>query len=142
MAKYKMQVRRGDTLPTYEPMDSNAETPELDEEESLVKDAKENPLEFGNKVAGTISATLLPSVYGMLHNSYSVIDTEIRRLARMAKHAGLDKAGTQQFEKYTAALVRLVNMHHTVRDNSQLEALPDSKLLEHARAVLEKKEKK
>ena len=135
MAKYKMTLRSDATLPTYTPEPG----PPIDPEDQLVRDATRDPVEFGHSISGTISATLLPSVYGMLQSSFCVLDSEIRRLARQAKFSGLDKHATVQFEKYASALVKLVAMQHTVRDNNQLEALPDSTLLEHAEAVLAKR---
>ena len=95
--------------------------------EDLAAEAKN--IAINSRIAEQAIATL-PSVHTMLHNSYAIIDTEIRRLGRQSHRGGLDRADTAQFEKYAASLVRLVKMEHEVRDNSSLDAMSDKELTE------------
>ena len=75
-----------------------------------------------------ITVETMPSVHAMLHNAYSVIDVELRRLGREAQMAGLSKTETTQFERYAAAMVKLVGLEHDIRDNSELDAMSDEAL--------------
>lgn len=95
--------------------------------EDLAAEAKN--IQINSKIAEHAIATL-PSVHTMLHNSYAIIDSELRRLGRQSHRGGLDRTETGQFEKYASSLVRLVKMEHEVRDNSSLDAMSDKELTE------------
>ncbi len=95
--------------------------------EALAAEAKN--IQINSKIAEHAVATL-PSVHTMLHNSYSIIDSELRRLGRQSQRCGLDRTETGQFEKYAHSLVRLVKMESEVRDNSALDAMSDKELTE------------
>lgn len=75
-----------------------------------------------------ITVETMPSVHAMLHNAYSVIDVELRRLGRVAQLEGLSKTETNQFERYAAAMCKLVGLEHDIRDNSELDAMSDEAL--------------
>ena len=104
--------------------------------EALAAEAKHIAI---NSKAEDMALPFLPSVHTMLTNAYSVIDTEIRRLGRLAHH-GLDRPETLQFEKYVTSLVRLANLENNIRDTSELEAMSDKNLKEAVKKALERGE--
>ena len=82
-----------------------------------------------NDRVASIDATFLPSVHRMVNDAYSIIDTELRGLHRTASgRGGLDKVQTGQFERYVAALVKLVNIDKMVSDGSEVDAMGDEEL--------------
>lgn len=91
--------------------------------------AKESELMTVNENIALVDAQFLPSVHRMVNDAYSIIDMELRRLGRTAgSRGGLDKVQTGQFERYTAALVKLVNVGKVISDGSEVDAMSDEEL--------------
>ena len=98
--------------------------------------AKEAELMTLNENLSAVVVPFLPSVHRMINDAYSVIDVELRRLGHeAANRGGLDKVQTGQFERYTAALVKLVNVGRLIADGSEVDAMSDEEL---TRRVTEK----
>ena len=91
--------------------------------------AEESPSMVINDNLKGVDVVFLPSVHRMVNNSYSVIESEVRRLLRESSRGnGLDKSQTAQFERYVSSLVRLANLERSVRDDSEVEAMSDEEL--------------
>ena len=84
----------------------------------------------------------LPSIHGMINNSYAVISAETDRLAGRARVRGLDANEVRTFERLTASLVRLATLELNIKEQAELDVMSDEKIKEMALAALEKERKK
>jgi hypothetical protein len=82
-----------------------------------------------NKTAlSQLDVSFLPSLHGIMTNTYSVIDSEIRRLLRNSLSSGLDNLQSRHLGTLTRSLCQLAQLEMGIREQNELEYMPDDKL--------------
>ena len=82
-----------------------------------------------NKTAiSQLDVSFLPSLHGIMTNTYSVIDSEVRRLMRSSQSSGLDNFQSRHLGTLTRSLCQLAQLEMGIREQNELEYMPDEKL--------------
>ena len=81
-----------------------------------------------NRDLDKINVTYLPSLHGIMTNTYAVIDSEVRRLLARSEAYGLDASQSRHLGTMTRALVQLATLQMGIKERSELEYMPDEKL--------------
>jgi len=89
-------------------------------------------VEINQATPSNLVVSLLPSLHGIMTNTYSVIDSEIRRLLRSSGQSGLDNYESKHLAVLTRSLCQLANLEMGIREQNELEYLSDDKLMDEA----------
>jgi hypothetical protein len=65
-----------------------------------------------------------------MNSAYAVIDCEMRRLGRSSASTGLDNLQSRHLGVLTRSLVQLAQLEMGIRDQNELDAVSDERLLE------------
>jgi len=105
----------------------------LDKLDALIEE-EGAAVEINREISSTakLDISLLPSLHGIMSNTYSVIDNEIRRLQRTSSAEGLAPAQSKHLAVLTRSLCQLANLELGIREQSNLDYLPDEQLMNEA----------
>ena len=99
----------------------------LQQADELIE-AEGTTVEVNRSAASQLDVTFLPSLHGIMTNTYSLIDSEMRRLLRSSASSGLDNFQSRHFAALTRSLCQLAQLEMGVREQNELEYMPDDKL--------------
>ena len=97
--------------------------------------------EVNKSAISQLDVAYLPSLHGIMTNTYSVIDSEIRRLMRASASSGLDNFQSRHLGTLTRSLCQLAQLEMGIREQNELEYMPDDKLQELADVAFKKLKK-
>ena len=101
----------------------------LAEADTLIE-SEGSTVEVNRVISSQVDVTYLPSLHGIMTNTYSVIDGEIRRLLRSSGSTGLDNFQSRHLGTLTRSLCQLAQLEMGIREQNELEYMPDDKLQE------------
>lgn len=82
-----------------------------------------------NRDISKVDVTYLPSLHGIMTNTYAVIDGEVRRLLQRSLGSdGLDASQSRHLGTLTRALCQLAQLEMGIREKNALEYMPDDQL--------------
>ena len=90
--------------------------------------AEGSTVEVNRDLAEQLDVSYLPSLHGIMTNTYSVIDSEMRRLMRSSTSSGLDNFQSRHLGTLTRSLCQLAQLEMGIREQNELEYMPDDKL--------------
>lgn len=99
----------------------------LEEADNLIA-AEGATVEVNRDATKQLDVTFLPSLHGIMTNTYSVIDSEMRRLLRTSISSGLDNLQSRHLGTLTRSLCQLAQLEIGIREQNELEYMPDDKL--------------
>jgi len=99
----------------------------LEQADELIA-AEGSTVEVNRDLPAQLDITFLPSLHGIMSNTYSVIDNEVRRLLRSSSSSGLDSFQSRHLGMLTRSLCQLAQLEMGVREQNELEYMPDEKL--------------
>ncbi len=85
-------------------------------------------VEVNKSAASQLDVTYLPSLHGIMTNTYTLIDSEMRRLLRSSVSTGLDNFQSRHLGTLTRSLCQLAQLEMGIREQNELEYMPDDKL--------------
>ena len=95
-------------------------------------------VEVNREAVQQLDVAYLPSLHGIMTNTYSVIDSEVRRLMRASVSSGLDNFQSRHLGTLTRSLCQLAQLEMGIREQNELEYMPDDKLQELADRAFKK----
>ena len=95
-------------------------------------------VEINREAESQLDVTYLPSLHGIMTNTYSLIDSEMRRLLRSSISSGLDNSQSRHLGTLTRSLCQLAQLEMGIREQTELEYMPDDKLQELADKAFKK----
>jgi len=99
----------------------------LDQADEMIA-AEGATVEVNRDLASRLDVTYLPSLHGIMTNTYSVIDNEMRQLLRSSISSGLDNSQSRHLGMLTRSLCQLAQLEMGIREQNELEYMPDDKL--------------
>jgi hypothetical protein len=99
----------------------------LDQADEMIA-AEGSTVEVNRDLAEQLDVSYLPSLHGIMTNTYSVIDSEMRRLMRSSTSSGLDNFQSRHLGTLTRSLCQLAQLEMGIREQNELEYMPDDKL--------------
>ncbi len=99
-------------------------------EADVIIEEEGSTVEVNRDSATRVDVTYLPSLNNIMNSAYSVIDCEMRRLGRSSASTGLDNLQSRHLGVLTRSLVQLAQLEMGIREQNELEAVSDERLLE------------
>ena len=99
----------------------------LQQADELIE-AEGTTVEVNKSAISQLDVTYLPSLHGIMTNTYTLIDSEMRRLLRSSVSTGLDNFQSRHLGTLTRSLCQLAQLEMGIREQNELEYMPDDKL--------------
>lgn len=99
-------------------------------EADVIIEEEGSTVEVNRDSATRVDVTYLPSLNNIMNSAYAVIDCEMRRLGRSSASTGLDNLQSRHLGVLTRSLVQLAQLEMGIREQNELEAVSDERLLE------------
>ena len=99
----------------------------LQQADELIE-AEGTTVEVNKSAISQLDVTYLPSLHGIMTNTYTLIDSEMRRLLRSSVSSGLDNFQSRHLGTLTRSLCQLAQLEMGIREQNELESMPDDKL--------------
>ena len=101
----------------------------LSEADAIIE-AEGSTLDVNRESESRVDVTYLPSLNNIMNSAYAVIDCEMRRLGRSSASTGLDNLQSRHLGVLTRSLVQLAQLEMGIREQNELDAVSDERLLE------------
>tara|TARA_R100000365_G_C2722018_1_gene54260 strand:- start:353 stop:799 length:447 start_codon:yes stop_codon:yes gene_type:complete len=99
----------------------------LAEADVIIEEAG-SAVDVNRNAASQIDVTYLPSLHSIFSNTYTIIDSEMRHLARCSSGPGLDNLQSRHFGVLTRSLCQLAQLEMGIKEQSSYDAIPDDEL--------------
>jgi len=118
---------------------SSADRKEALAEADIIIEEEGATVEVNRNAASQIDVTYLPSLHSIFSNTYTIIDSEMRHLARCSSGTGLDNLQSRHFGVLTRSLCQLAQLEMGIKEQSNYESIPDEDLEDIVLKALERK---
>lgn len=99
-------------------------------EADVIIEEEGSTLDVNRDSSSRVDVTYLPSLNNIMNSAYAVIDCEMRRLGRSSASTGLDNLQSRHLGVLTRSLVQLAQLEMGIREQNELDAVSDERLLE------------
>ena len=99
-------------------------------EADVIIEEEGSTLDVNRDSSTRVDVTYLPSLNNIMNSAYAVIDCEMRRLGRSSASTGLDNLQSRHLGVLTRSLVQLAQLEMGIREQNELDAVSDERLLE------------
>ena len=99
----------------------------LQQADELIE-AEGTTVEVNKSAISQLDVTYLPSLHGIMTNTYTLIDSEMRRLLRSSISSGLDNFQSRHLGTLTRSRCQLAQLEMGIREQHEVEYMPDDKL--------------